>query len=179
MGPAEEEDLCGDGPAAVEAPLPAAAAATAAAKEVGERPPLPGGDRLCWLVSAEASSEVEEAEKSVGEEGPLPDWEEEARLRAPLESILMGEVVDLRGGDEVLLELMAERRLFGLRPLTMEDGVMETTGGGCGSGEVEAAVRLLLLLLSFCGERCFTRRAAAAAALVSWSSRSLFCHSRA
>ncbi len=143
------------------------APAEVAAKDGGERPPTaPPGD-LLWLVSAEATREVEEAEKSVGEEGP--DVEGAARLRAPFESILMGEEEDLRGG-EVL-----ESKLLGPLPLTME-GVMETMGAAEEGGGSEEGGELPPS--SFSGERCLLS-SAAAAAFVSCSSLSLFCHSRA
>ncbi len=130
-------------------------------------------------MSADATREVEEAEKSVGDDGPDPPAEDGAtRLRAPLESILIGEVEDLRGGED----LLDNRRLFfGPRPLTME-GVMETIGavqgGGNGDGVGEEEEPPPSPPPSFCGERCLLS-SAAAAAFVSWSSLSLFCHSRA
>lgn len=138
----------------------------------------PGGDLrlppttgLLLVSAAEATIwPGEDEERSVGGgEEPL----EEARFRAPLESILMAEEAgdDLRlgGGDD----------FFGLVLLLLKVGVMEMIGA---VAAVEGMVppRGDLLLLMDLLDRIAAAAALTAAALEeSWSSLSLACHSRA
>ena len=120
---------------------------------------LPAGDAL---VSAEATRLTGEVTvKSVGE-GLV-----EARLRAPLESILMGGDPFLRGGD-----------LLPAFPLNV--GVMEMMGGlreeaGCRRSPLPLAKEFFLELVRMAAAAALT----AAAFEESWSSFNLACHSRA
>ena len=129
-------------------------------------PVWPGGEIPLLLVSAAPAA------GGLDEAGGLED--DEAKFKAPLESILMGESC-------FLWWLGGERRFLGLpRLLEDVDEAEESVDEALKEGVMEMLGAIDDEFESFCGDLDWSNEMAAAAALfVSCSSFSLFCHSRA